>query len=184
MRFILFSLVISFFTSAFAQKETLSLEDAIMGRWSKFAPERINGLKWVKNSNEFSYLEKDKLILENLDGATREILLSDLNMHFSEDSLSKFPGIVWMDQERFRFQKNSIIYVYNISDGQIEELINYNEEAQNSEFSEQALAMAYTIDNNLFIQDSKGTTHQITSDDEADIVNGQAVHRYLSLIHI
>ena len=178
MRFILFSIVISFCTSAFAQKETLSLEDAIMGRWSKFAPERINGLKWVKNSNEFSYLEKDKLILENLDGATREILLSDLNTHFSEDSLSRFPDIVWMDQERFRFQKNSIIYVYNISDGQIEELINYNEDAQNMEFSEQALAMAYTIDNNLFIQDSKGTTHQITSDDEADIVNGQAVHRY------
>ena len=178
MRFILLSLVISFCTSAFAQKETLNLEDAIMGRWSKFAPERINGLKWVKNSNKFSYLEKDKLVLENLDGAIREILLSDLNIHFSKDSLSRFPGIVWMDQERFRFQKKSIIYVYNISDGQIKELINYNEDAQNSEFSEQALAMAYTIDNNLFIQDSKGTTHQITSDDEADIINGQAVHRY------
>ena len=178
MRFILLSLVISFCTSAFAQKETLNLEDAIMSRWSKFAPERINGLKWVKNSNKFSYLEKDKLVLENLDGAIREILLSDLNIHFSKDSLSRFPGIVWMDQERFRFQKKSIIYVYNISDGQIKELINYNEDAQNSEFSEQALAMAYTIDNNLFIQDSKGTTHQITSDDEADIINGQAVHRY------
>ena len=178
MRFILLSLVISFCTSAFAQKETLNLEDAIMSRWSKFAPERINGLKWVKNSNEFSYLEKDKLVLENLDGAIREILLSDLNIHFSKDSLSRFPGIVWMDQERFRFQKKSIIYVYNISDGQIKELINYNEDAQNSEFSEQALAMAYTIDNNLFIQDSKGTTHQITSDDEADIINGQAVHRF------
>ena len=109
MRFILFSLVISFCTSAFAQKEILSLEDAIMGSWSKFAPEGINGLKWVKNSNEFSYLEKDKLILENLDGATREILLSDLNTHFSEDSLIRFPGIAWIDQERFRFQKNSII---------------------------------------------------------------------------
>ena len=83
-----------------------------------------------------------------------------------------------MDQERFGFKKTPIIYVYNISDGQLKELINYNEDAQNSEFSEQALAMAYTIDNNLFIQDSKGTTHQITSDDEADIVNGQAVHRY------
>jgi len=178
MRFILFTLVISFCTSTFAQKETLTLEDAIMGRWSKFSPEQINGLKWVKNSNEFSYLEKDKLILENLDGATREILLSDLNMHFSGDSLSRFPGIVWMDQEHFRFQRNSIIYVYNISDGKIEELINYNEDAQNSEFSEKALAMAYTINNNLFIKDSKGTTHQITSDNEADIVNGQAVHRY------
>ena len=63
MKFILFSLVISFCTSAFAQKETLNLEDAIMSRWSKFAPERINGLKWVKNSNKFSYLEKDKLVL-------------------------------------------------------------------------------------------------------------------------
>ena len=75
MRFILFSLVISFCTSAFAQKEILSLEDAIMGSWSKFAPEGINGLKLVKNCNEFSYLEKDKLILENLDGATREIFI-------------------------------------------------------------------------------------------------------------
>ena len=178
MRIILFSLVISFCTSVFAQKETLNHEDAIMGRWSKFAPEQINGLKWVKNSNEFSYLEKDKLILENLDGATREILLSDLNTHFSKDSLSRFPGIVWMDAEHFRFQKGSTFYSYHVTNNLLTELFSYDENAEHSEFSDEAVALAYTIDNNLFVQDSKGKTHQLTSDENPDIINGQAVHRY------
>ena len=178
MRFILFSLVISFCSTTVAQNEVLNLEDAIMGRWSKYAPERINGLKWVKNSNDFSYIKSDKLIIENINSSTREILLSDLNTYFKNDSLTRFPDIIWMSQNRFRFKKNSIIYAYNISDKTLNKLINFDENAQNSEFSEQALALAYTLENNLFIKDSKGTTHQITSDKEPSIVNGQAVHRY------
>lgn len=178
MRFILFSLVISFYSTAVAQNEVLNLEDAIMGRWSKYAPERINGLKWVKNSNDFSYIENDKLIIENINSSTREILLSELNTYFKNDSLTRFPSIIWMSQNRFRFKKKSIIYAYNISDKTLNKLINFDENAQNSEFSEQALALAYTLENNLFIKDSKGTTHQITSDKEPSIVNGQAVHRY------
>ena len=76
----------------------------------------------------------------------QEKFLSDLNTHFSEDSLSRFQ-FEWMDQERFRFQKLDHLRLQHLG-WSIEELINYNEYAQNSEFSEQALAMAYTIDNN------------------------------------
>ena len=177
MRFFLFSLVISLYSTAIAQ-EVLNLEDAIMGRWSKYAPEGINGLKWVKNSNDFSFIESDRLIIENINGSTREILLADLNTYFKKDSLTRFPSIIWMSQNRFRFKKKSTIYTYNISDKTLNKLINFDENAQNSEFSDQALALAYTLENNLFIKDSKGTTHQITSDKEPNIVNGQAVHRY------
>jgi dipeptidyl-peptidase-4 len=163
---------------AFAQKDTLSLEDAILARWSKFAPERISGLQWVKNSNEFCYLEDNKLILENLDGNTREFSLTKLNIQFEGDSLSKFPRIHWMDGERFRFEKDSKFYIYHISNDNLTELLNFDESAQHSEFSDHALALAYTVDNNLFIQDSKGTTYQVTSDKNPNVINGQAVHRY------
>jgi len=178
MKRILFSLMMCFCSVALAQKETLSLEDAILARWSKFAPERISGLQWVKNSTKFCYTKENKLILEDLEGNTKELALTKLNTHFGDDSLNRFPRIHWMDAEHFRFQKGSTFYTYYITNDLLTELFSFNENAQHSEFSDEALALAYTIENNLFIQDSKGNTHQITSDENLNIINGQAVHRY------
>jgi len=178
MRTILLSVTLGFCSMAFAQKDTLSLSDAILGRWSHFAPERINGLQWVKDANKFCFIESDTLIIENLKGNRKEIALASLNSHFSEDTLSHFPRVSWMDAESFRFQKNNTYFSYNTSNNSLAKLFSYDENAHNKEFSAKASALAYTLNNNLFIQDSKGKTHQITSDENQDIVNGQAVHRY------
>ncbi len=178
MKKILISLIMCLCSAALAQKDTLSLEDAILTRWSKFTPERISGLQWVKNSTEFCYTEDNKLIRENLDGTQKVLTLSELNNHLAEDSLSKFPRIQWIDKERFRFQKDSSFYIHDISKDHLEKLLSVDENAQHPEFSDKALALAYTLDNNLLIQDSKGIKHTITSDKNPNIINGQAVHRY------
>jgi hypothetical protein len=34
-----------------AQQSPLTLEESVTGAWSTFAPERLNGLQWVKDSD-------------------------------------------------------------------------------------------------------------------------------------
>lgn len=178
MRTILLSITLSIYAITFAQKETLSLDDAILGRWSKFAPERINGLQWVKDTDKYCYTEGNSLIIEALNGESQQIELSEINTHFGEDSLGRFPRINWMGSDSFRFRNGPSYYIYNIINKTLEKLFQFDEKAQHAEFSDAAIALAYTLENNLYIQDSKGRTHQVTSDNNPNIINGQAVHRY------
>jgi len=176
-RILLFVLICSL-SKAYAQKDSLSLEDAILSRWTKFAPDRISGLQWVKNSNNICYTKESQMVIENIEGDQNTIPLSKINKHFNEDSLGKFPTIHWLDQDRFRFQKNSTFHIYDLSKDYLTNLLSFDKNAHHTEFSNKALALAYTLENNLLIQDSNNKTHRITSDESSDIVNGQAVHRY------
>ena len=178
MRLILFSLIINFCSIAFAQKENLKLEDAILGRWDKFSTDKIQGLQWVKNNNEYSYIKDNILFIESLEGITRQLLLSNLNEYFGDDSLTSFPKINWIDKDKFRFKKQSSFYSYNISNQKLIKLLTIDKNAEHLDFSNHNLALSYTIKNNLFIQDSKGKTHKVTFDENPNIINGQAVHRY------
>ena len=178
MKKVLVSIVLCLCASAYAQKDSLNLEDAILARWSKFAPDRISGLQWVKNSDDFCYYEDGGLVIENLDGTKETLKLSTLNNSLGKDSLNTFPRITWVSEQSFRFNHNSSIYNFNKSTGILNRVLNFDENAANSEFSDKANALAYTIKNNLFISDSKGKTHQITKNEDETIVNGQAVHRY------
>ena len=178
MKKVLVSIVLCLCASAYAQKDSLNLEDAILARLSKFAPDRISGLQWVKNSDDFCYYEDGGLVIENLDGTKETLKLSTLNNSLGKDSLNTFPRITWVSEQSFRFNHNSSIYNFNKSTGILNRVLNFDENAANSEFSDKANALAYTIKNNLFISDSKGKTHQITKNEDENIVNGQAVHRY------
>ena len=178
MKKVLVSIVLCLCASAYAQKDSLNLEDAILARLSKFAPDRISGLQWVKNSDDFCYYEDGGLVIENLDGTKETLKLSILNNSLGKDSLNTFPRITWVSEQSFRFNHNSSIYNFNKSTGILNRVLNFDENAANSEFSDKANALAYTIKNNLFISDSKGKTHQITKNEDENIVNGQAVHRY------
>lgn len=178
MRRIFFSLVLSLCSMAFAQKEPLSLDDAILGRWSKFAPDRINGLQWIENSDQYCYIEGNTLVAKQIDGTNTKLELDKINAHLQNDSLTRFPSINWTNSDSFYFQNALNYYRYNVANNTLNHLFQFDEAAQHADFSDEASALAYTIDNNLFIQDAKGKTHQITADDNSNIINGQAVHRY------
>ena len=178
MKKVLVSIVLCLCASAYAQKDSLNLEDAILARWSKFAPDRISGLQWVENSSNFCYYKGSDLIIEKLDGTKETVQLATINALLEDDSLKKFPHISWLNEHSFRFTQHNNYYRFNKSIGALSKTLSYDENAANSEFSETANALAYTLENNLFIDDSKGKTHQITRDEDATIVNGQAVHRY------
>ena len=178
MKKIIFIAVLCLSASTYAQKDSLSLDDAILARWSKFAPDRMNGLQWIKNSNRFCYTEGSNLITEALDGLKDTLALSMLNKRITGDTLKQFPRINWLDKSSFRFKNKSTYYSYNLITKQLLELLRVDEMAENTEFSDAANAIAYTLKNNLYLQDTKGKTHKITNDDTETVVNGQAVHRF------
>ena len=150
----LLSIALCLCASVYAQKDSFSLDDAILARWSKFAPDRISGLQWVKNSNNFCYNEGTDLVIENLDGTKEIVELGTLNTHLGEDSLKRFPRLNWLSEYSFRFTHHNNYYRFNKSTGEFSKLLSYNENGANSEFSEKANALAYTIENNLFIEGS------------------------------
>lgn len=178
MRKILLSIALVICSLAYPQKDTLSLNNAILERWTKFAPEQISDLQWVKDANKYSFRERNSLKLVDLEGNSQEILLSSINSHLTADSLTRFPKISWIDSSTFKFQKKNDIFYYDFTTNTLTKILNVDEKATNREFSPKGLAIAYTIDNNLFVQDSKNKTLQVTNDEKNTIINGQAVHRY------
>ena len=178
MKKVIFLIALSISASICAQKDSLTLDDAILARWSKFAPDRMNGLQWVKNSNRFCYSEDSHLTIESLDGSKDTLELSMLNKSLTEDTLKRFPRINWLNKNSFRFKNQNTFFKYDVATKKATELLSFDEMAENTEFSDAANALAYTLKNNLYLQDSKGKTHQITKDDAETIVNGQAVHRF------
>ena len=119
----------------------------------------MNGLQWVKDANQYSFTEGNSIIMVNLEGNRLEIALSSINSHLSEDSLTRVPRISWIDSSTFKFQKMNEFFYYNYTTNTLTKVLSINEKANNQEFSPSGIALAYTIDNNLFVQDSNDKTH-------------------------
>ena len=178
MKNLLYVFTLCLCTHAFSQKQTLTLEQAIMGRWSKFNSERLNNLQWISGTNLFCYIEENSLMIENQEGPVKNIHLSKINKFLAKDSLSTFPPVNWLNESDLRFTHNQTIYLYDSEKNSLTDWGSYPKSGQNFEFSNKAMALAYTQENNLFIQDSNGKTHRINSEENPNTVCGQAVHRY------
>ena len=81
LTFPLFFLLLSF--SIFAQQKELTLEDAILKRFTELGPERLADLQWVKNTDMVSWQSKDQDKILIRKPGTRapieEVNLEDIN---------------------------------------------------------------------------------------------------------
>ena len=173
--FLLFPLLIS-------SQNNLSLEDAVLKRWSSLAPEKLNNLQWNNEKDFFSYKFSDSLIYicKYNNQLIDSISLSQIN-NFLEDSskLAIVPSITWLDSHSFRFKKNNQFYVYNRKRGQkATPSFLVKDNAKNIEFNKQQTKYAYTLDNNLYVAQDHNLHFSVSKEDDKSIVFGQAVHRY------
>jgi len=165
---------------AFPQGKKLTIEDASYMNRDLF-PESVRGLAWMGGSDYFAYTD-DNTVLVRKAGSEKEkelFSLDDINRSLNilgEDSLRRLPGFSWIDDNNGYFTANNKIYVYNITSNQLREMNDYPEEAQNTDLEKNTYAMAYTIDNNLYVAVA-GKKVQVTSDEDPGIISGQTVHR-------
>lgn len=170
------------FCCNFFAQNNLSLEDAVLKRWTSLKPENLKDLKWNNEEDFFSYQKSDTIIY--ICNYTNELLdsisLADLNKSFKgEDRMLKVPSISWISRHTFRFRNNNKFYLYNNERGfQSKSVFSVKEKSTSIDFNNQNNKYAYTIDNNLFIATGSDNHIQISNEDNENIVFGQVVHRY------
>jgi dipeptidyl-peptidase-4 len=174
------SFLLIFPSILFAQDKQLTIEDAsYMNR--SIMPESIRGLSWMGNASVFTYTEGNTMMASKATSDKPFALfnLDDINSSLNKiggDSLRRLPSFEWLDENSGYFTAGNTVYLYMIDSRQIRELNDYPQEAANTDLNEHNWAMAYTIENNLYIA-FEGRQIQISHDEDPGIINGQTVHR-------
>ncbi len=105
-------------TSVFAQQNELTLEDAVLKRFSTLGPERLADLQWVANTSLVSWQSKDrdKLLVRKPGTMSpiQEVPLTEINATLNLE-LKKFPSVRWLGSGNFYFQNKDTFYTYSIS---------------------------------------------------------------------
>ncbi len=162
-----------------AQKHDITLEDAIM-KQGAFYGQRMYALQWTKNANEYShYAIEGAIKISNLEGEEQVITLDEINSKLDENQkIEILPySITWISGDSFQFTANDKVYQYSLKNKSTKQVYIYRPGAENLDFTELGDRLAYTIANNLYITSADGEKIITNDDAEANIVNGQAVHR-------
>lgn len=183
---VFFSLFFSSYTF-FAQNRLLTMEEAIIKQKTSLAPAKLRQLQWIKGSDNLSYIDKkDNTDILFIQKATEKIPSTQLTLAELNEAMIKadlktlkaFPYIHWKDKNQFTFEweKQTIGYELNNKRVVVQSSSSLNEAAENTDKAAKTNYIAYTINNNLFVNDGKNELI-VTNDLDVNIVNGKSVHR-------
>lgn len=186
LTFILCIILSVSFLSAQETKKTLTLHDAVIGQRSYLYPKYVHNLQWLPN-NKYTYTYTEENILYKQSTKKKEsskvLTLEDITKSHSDlAEVKRFPRHKWISDKAFSFYTVKGQFKYNLETGKSEIVFPYVQNAVNQDISPDKIYTAFTIDNNLLITDGK-QSYAITDESNAEVVYGQAVHRYEFGIH-
>jgi dipeptidyl-peptidase-4 len=170
-----------------AQNKLFTMDDAIIKGKSALAPFTFKQMSWIKNTNEFSYIDNrngnEILYKFNAEDEKNSALvnLTELNAALKktqEDTLKSFPTFTWEDVNSFVFTANKKRWLWITAVKTLEKkmLENLPNDAENIDKDKKKGIIAYTKNNNLLLWNA-GKVYPITNDVDENIINGQQVHR-------
>jgi len=182
MRYLTFFLAFCLSIGLQAQKKTLTLEASILEGRTSFAPENISGLQWLPESEQYSYLKKDRsaMVIEGVGKKrlpvtiTRETLLEEFSI-----PLKRFPMVSWKSDQVFTFRHQNSIYEYNR--GEQKGVMKYiiPESAENLDYNYETNIAAFTRSGNVFVKSDDNPEVQITKFTKEDQIRaGEAIARF------
>lgn len=176
-------LLILFISSTlFAQQKNFTMQEAVLGLGSTLAVKNVKQLKWMGSSEKYA----QAISTDNFKGfvATNPangnvdtmITLERIN-EISNLKLKSLPAVEWVNNQAFYFMNENALY--QISNLRYEPLrkLAYNKEAENLFFEPTKTQLAYTVNNNIYIQNVAGKEKKITTDGTKNIVYGTTVHQ-------
>ncbi|SNR30298.1 dipeptidyl-peptidase-4 [Lutibacter agarilyticus] len=177
MKKIISLLFICTFFLGYAQQKELSIEDAVLGYYKGLYPSSLTNLHWVKNTNTYVHQKDNELIFTDAktNKVTSKLTLDQLKNTYS--TLKRFPRIMEISSETLVFRTGNQIETYNYKTNEKVRLVSFDQHAKNTEYNNQAKAIAYTLDNNLYIGTSTNPRIEVTKHKDKNIVSGQAIHR-------
>ncbi len=173
----IFYLVFVFSTlSVLGQSKKISLEDAVLGYYKGLYPKSLSNLKWVEGENTYLYKKKEKLVFYEVvkNKKVRSVTKEDFNK--AGVDVKRLPYIEVATPGYLMFTRDGDKFLYDYKNNKIES-IDLPDEAENPDFNAKKKAVAYTIDNNLYIATPEQSKIIVTDFSDPNIVNGQAIAR-------
>ena len=177
MKKIFLLLFLGVYILGFSQQKSLSLEDAVLSYQKGLNPSTLNDLKWMTNSNTYVYQKDNSLIFTDAvsNKVSKNIPLSDLQKSYPE--LTRFPRLMEISTNELVFVNKNFIEIFNFNSLAKSASIQFDEAAENTEYNSKAKAVAYTLNNNLYLGTATNPKIAVTNIEDKNIVSGQAIHR-------
>jgi dipeptidyl-peptidase-4 len=182
MKNIFLAIALLIVVGAFAQQKDMTLEQAVLSRPKGLTPKNMVGLKWLEDANNYVFTEANQLVIKSALGQeVARIGLEKFSATYPE--LKAIPRISSITTTALFFEHNKQIIHFDYLNGKELSKISFDENAANKDFSKTAQAIAYTLDNNLYIAKALEQQIAVTNNKDKNIVSGQAIHRYEFGIH-
>jgi dipeptidyl-peptidase 4 len=158
-----------------------SVRDIELGYESYLEPASIKNLEWSENPDTYIYSDDSMLYMASTtgDNVLGMLSLKELNKSLflsGIGELTSFPKITTLDGDQLNFKLPNCQVIYSIRDKHAYNFI-VPDSAGNLAFNPRMQSIAYTLGNNIFIQDSLASVFQITHDSVDGIKNGDIVFR-------
>ncbi len=158
------------------EQQQLTLKKAVLGYNYGLYPKSMSVLQWADDAT-YSYVKDGAYVLKNIEKNTEsKIDLSVFQKVFP--TLKSLPRVSEIKNSFMTFMYNGKYAVYNYKTKQKVSETAVPKEAANTSFNQQSKAVAYTIDNNLYIATPTKIKTAITQFTDTNITAGQAIHRF------
>ncbi len=173
-------------TQVFTQNKLFTLEDVVLNAYPKLVPANLRQLNWLPNTDKFVWVDgtgnKSSILISSVKKNEIDTLLklNELNTFLTknnEKALNSLPVIEWSSADEFNFWNGTQYFSFNNKYKKLTKVNYIPDDAERQTLSPDKKYIAYTINNNLFFTSDGKNNVQITFDKDANIVNGQSVHR-------
>lgn len=174
-----------------SQTKQMTLEELIPGgkNYSKYKVEMPRKLAWLGDA--LTYVKGDTIYEVNPHKKafiTSIYTVNDFNTNLKLDDAEALKSLYYIypitsGDNLFSIYTNSKLYIYNDRDKSIISTFSHVSGMNNQDLSPDNKKLAYTKENNLYMQTSDGVETEVASDPDKGIVYGQTVHRNEFGIH-
>jgi dipeptidyl-peptidase-4 len=174
MKKLIFPIFIFISLLTFAQKKDLTLKESVL-KQRALSPDRINQFLWIPNSNNYSFCSADwkTLFKSTLSGEKESELakIDEINA-ILKATFGNFFGISWLSDNELLLNDGQTIAKWNVVSKTGAVLKKTVEKSENHQYHSKSNQLAYTIENNLFV-DGKA----VTKNSDKNIVSGHSIAR-------
>lgn len=180
------SIALIFSVSVYAQ-DALTIQEAVTKAYTEFAPERIKDLKWIPETDEYSFRMgngmEGKVMKGFIDDRPDELIMDQdiVGKAFQKAGFvvpEEVPDFDWIDKERLLFKFKGQFWEYNYVWKSLSKKISCTRAVSGHEYAPDHTKLAGFIGNNVYISDKLNDTIPVAISEEAGMVYGQAVSRY------
>lgn len=167
-------------TFSFAQKKQLTLSDAVLQQNRAFRDEQFNAFTWIPGTDSYVYLSNNYQTMYQ--GSVKktepeQILTIQAANAALGSQLYNFYGFSFRNADELLLTDGNNYYNLNLKTKTGSKLVSVPEEGGNAEYETTTGSAAYTVENNLWIVNSKGEKIAVTKNTDKNIVSGQTYAR-------